>query len=150
MSTIFDQANPRVHEIGNAFPFREWLHVLARPEVFHALTRKPSRDHLLRLCDAYSPFARSRREHAKEQGYVSGADEPLVSELADRMRLLLEGWSPPDLPAEIVEAARALLRADRSSMVLDWDMKPELDPGQTIDDIVVWPPLEPMSTKAPR
>lgn len=141
MSTIFDQTNPRVHEIGNAFPFRGWLHVLARPEVFHALTRQPSREHLLLLCDAYMPFARSRREHVDEQGYISGADEPLACELAERMRSLLEAWSPPDLPMEIVETARALLHADRSSLgVLDWKKGPDLDPGQTVDDTVVWPP----------
>jgi hypothetical protein len=151
MSTILDQANPRVYEIRNAFPFRDWLQVLARSDVFHALSRQPSREHLILLCDAYMPFARSRREHAKEQGYISGADEPLVSELTDRMRSLLEVWTPPDLPKEIVEIARALLLADRSSIgIHDWEKGPDLDPGQTVDDIVVWPPWEPMRPKDPR
>jgi hypothetical protein len=146
MSTILDQANPRINEIGNAFPFAMWLHVLARPEVFHALSRQPSREHLIALCDAYLPFARSRREHAKEQGYISGADEALVSELADRVRSLLEAWRPGELSEEMVDMARALLRADRSFAVLDWQKGPDLDPGQKVDDILVWPPWQPMPT----
>jgi hypothetical protein len=139
MPTIHDLTNPRLAEIGKAFPFRDWLQVLARPEVFQMLTRQPSREQLLLLCDAYMPYARSRREHAKEQGYISHADESVVSELADRMRALLEGWSPHGLTPEIVDTARALLRADGSSTILDLDYRPNLDPGQTLDDILVWP-----------
>jgi hypothetical protein len=118
--------------LDNSFPFRDWLQVLARPTVFASLSRMPSREHLLSLLDAYQPFAQS----------LAG-DERLALELLERMRVLLSGWSPPDLPAEIVDVARALLRADGSCAVLDWDKGPDLGPGETVDNAVVWPPWEP-------
>lgn len=140
MPTIYDKANPRLVEIGNSIPFSHWLLVLASPELFQTLTRQPSREHLLWLCDAYMPYARSRRELAEEQGYASHAtNETLVSELAERMRSLLEAWVPDNLTPEIVDTARALLCASRSFEIQDWSYKPDLDPGQTLDDILVWP-----------
>lgn len=140
MPTICDITNPRIAEIANAMPFRDWLQVLARPHLFQMLTRQPSREHLLMLCDAYLPSARSRRALAKEQGYISDAkDELLTTELAERMRALLENWSPDSLTPEIVDTARALFVADGSYAVVDLDFTPELDPGQTIDDLLIWP-----------
>ncbi len=133
MSTIYDTTNPRLAEIANSFPFRDWMQVLARPHLFQMLTRQPSREHLLMLCDAYLPYARSRRELAKEQGYVSHADEAVMSELAGRMRVLMESWTPHNLTPEIVDTARALLSADMSYMVLAWDFTPELNPDKRID-----------------
>src|SRR4051812_40570215 len=109
MPTIYDSTNPRVAEIGRSNAFREWAQVLARPAVFRTLTRMPSREQLLRLLDEYQPFAHSRLADVGAQGYVSGADEPLVGQLADRMGVLLAQWSPPELGTEIVETARALL-----------------------------------------
>lgn len=139
MPAVYDMTNPRTSELGNAHPFRDWLMVLASPELFRMLTRQPSREHLLFLCDAYMPLARSRRELVKEQGYISSADESVVLERAERMRSLLEGWSPNELTTEIVEAARALLQADRYYTIVDWNCKPTLDPGQTLDDLLIWP-----------
>jgi len=123
----------------NSFPLRGWLDVLARPAVFASLSRMPSREHLLCLLSAYQPFAQS----------LAG-DISLALELLERMRALLSDWSPPDLPAEIVDVARALLRADGTYLVQDWDKinwdeRPDLDPGQTVDQIVVWPPWEPLT-----
>lgn len=148
--TIYDITNPRLAELANAIPFRDWLQVLARPNLFQMLTRQPSREHLLMLCDAYLPYARSRRELAKEQGYVSHAEnELLATELAERMHALLENWSAhsltleavgtASLTPEIVDTARALLVADGSHEVVDLNFVPELDPGQTIDDLLIWP-----------
>ncbi len=140
MPTIYDTTNPRLSEIGNAIPFSHWLLVLASPDLFHMLARQPSREHLLWLCDAYMPYARSRRELAKEQGYVShAADESQVSELAERMRSLLAAWDPNNLTPEIIDTARALLLASQPFEIHDWSYKPDLDPGETLDDILVWP-----------
>ena len=123
--------------IGNSHPLREWLQVLARPAVFGMLARAPSAEHLLDLLEAYRPFAEAR---AKDP-------ETTLTELA-RLREQLRLWVSPDLPAEIVDIARALLRADGCYTVLDWEMVPRLDDGQKVDDLVVWPPWEPMPTKA--
>ncbi len=140
MPTIYDITNPRVAAIPNAMPFRDWLHVLARPHLFQMLTRQPSREHLLMLCDAYLPYARSRRELAKEQGYISDTnDELLATELAERMRTLLEDWSPHNLTPGITDTARALLSADGSYAVVDLDFTPELELGETLDDNLIWP-----------
>ena len=151
MPTIYDLTNPRTAETMNKIPFEVWLQVLARPHLFQMLTRPLSREHLLMLCDAYLPYARSRRELAKKQGYISDAeDEPLVAELAERMRALLAGWSPDSLIPEIVDTARALLIAGGTQKVLDLDFTPELEPGQTLDDILIGPssPWKPL-TKSP-
>src|SRR5262245_15086936 len=85
------------------------------------------------LLNAYQPFAQSLARDGK----------PLALKLMERMRVLLSGWSPPDLPAEVVDVARALIRADGCYAVQDWDKGPNLDPGESIDKIVVWPPWEP-------
>lgn len=104
MPHICGVTNPRTAETINIIPFGDWLHVLACPHLFQMLTRTPSKDHLLMLCDAYLPYARSRRELAKEQGYIPDAkDELLVTELAERMRALLAAWSPDNLTPEIAE-----------------------------------------------
>jgi hypothetical protein len=140
MPHVYDITNPRTAEIINIIPFGDWLQVLARPHLFQMLTRPPSLEHLLMLCDAYLPYARSRRELAKEQGYVSHAkDEPLVTELAERMRSLLESWSPDSLTPEMVDTARALLVASGACEVVDLDFTPELKPGQTLDDMLIGP-----------
>lgn len=144
MTTIYDEANPRVWDIANSLPFRGWLKVLARPHVYQRLTRQPSREYLLVLCDAHMPYARSRRELVKEQGYSPGFDEALMLESAERMRELLEGWEPHELTPAIVDTARAMLVAYRGSEPLDWDCTPELGRGQTLDDLVVWPSDERM------
>lgn len=128
-------------DIGNSHPFREWLQVLARPAVFRSLARLPSRAHLLDLLDAYEPFARSR---VNDGGPFTKDGGSLALELANQMRVHLSAWSPPGLPAEIVATARALLGADGCYAVLDWEKGPDLDPGQTIDDIVIWPPWKPV------
>jgi hypothetical protein len=140
MPTIYDVTNPRIAETVNTIPFGDWLQVLARPHLFQMLTRTPSQEHLLMLCDAYLPYARSRRELAKEQGYISSSkDELLFTELAERMRTLLAGWSPDSLTPEIVDTARALLVASGAYEVVDLDFTPELKPGETLDDILIGP-----------
>lgn len=151
MSTIYDITNPRIAETINIIPFGDWLQVLARPHLFQMLTRPISREHLLMLCDAYLPYARSRRELAKEQGYISDVDDELLfTELAERMRALLADWSPDGLTPEIVDTARALLVVHGPSKVLDLDFTPELKPGETLDDVLIGPssPWKPQ-TKGP-
>ncbi|MFS8064825.1 MAG: hypothetical protein ACMG6S_00510 [Byssovorax sp.] len=151
MSTIYDITNPRTAETMNKIPFEVWLQVLARPHVFQMLTRPVSREHLLMLCDAYLPYARSRRELVKEQGYISHVDDELLfTELAERMRALLAAWSPDRLSPEIVDTARALLVASGGYEVVDLDFTPELKPGQTLDDMLIGPSsLWRPQTKAP-
>lgn len=120
-------------DVGNSHAFREWLQVLARPSVFRVLVRLPTRAHLLALLDAYRPFAASHMVPAERQALA----------LTERMREHLSEWSPPELTEEIVTTARALLTADGCYKELDWEKGPDLDPGETIEDIVTWPSNEP-------
>lgn len=92
----------------------------SRGRQYFARLRSPSSAHLLHLLDAYMPYAQSRARDV----------EPRTLALAERMRGYLSGWSPPDLPVEIVETARALLDADGFYHVVDWEKGPDLDPGQ--------------------
>lgn len=116
--------------------FTGWLQVLARPVLFRTLTRSPGPAHIVSLLDAYFPFARGRQESAELRGDTSGAK---VVDLMGQMRLLLESWSPPALPTDMVETARALLVADGSYAAFDWDKVPALSEGMTIDQVLVWP-----------
>lgn len=123
--------------VSNSHPFREWLQILARPLVYRMLSRTPTSEHLLNLLDAYRPFAETSAKDA----------EATLLELS-RLRKQLQAWASPDLPVEIVDTARRLLRADGFYAILDWEMVPRLDPGQTMDDLVIWPPWEPTRPKA--
>lgn len=115
--------------------FTGWLQVLARPEVFRTLNRSPSSAHLVRLLDDYLPFVKERQTSAELRGDTSGAH---VVGLMNRMRLLLESWSPPALPTDMVKAARELLVADGSYATFDWDKMPDLSEGMTIEQVLVW------------
>lgn len=119
--------------------FTGWLQVLARPETFRMLTRSPSPSHVVSLLDNYLPFATARQPSAALREDMGGAQ---VVDLMSRMRLLLESWSPPALPVEMIEAARALLVADGSYAAFDWDKGPDLPAGMSIEQILVWPPDE--------
>jgi hypothetical protein len=117
--------------------FTGWLQVLARPETFKMLTRWPPPSHLLRLLDDYLPFARERQASAATRGDMSGAR---AVDLMSQVRSLLESWSPPALPVELTEAARALLVADGSYAAFDWHQAPDLPEGGSIEQALVWPP----------
>ncbi|MEP7122180.1 MAG: hypothetical protein ABJE95_14770 [Byssovorax sp.] len=123
--------------ISNSHPLREWLQILARPVVYRMLTRTPTSEHLLKLLEAYRPFAETRARDAE-------ATRLELSRLTEQLR----DWASPDLPVEIVDTARRLLRADGLYAILDWEMVPRLDPGQAMDDLVIWPPWEPTRPKA--
>jgi hypothetical protein len=101
---------------------------------------------LLSLLDAYEPFARSR---LTDGGPFTADGGSLALELTNQMRVHLSAWSPPSLPAEIVTTARALLEADGCYAVIDWEKGPNLEPGERMEDSLVWPPDEPVPATEP-
>lgn len=115
-------------ELNKSHPFREWLQVLSRPAVFHALSRLPTRAHLLTLLDAYRSY-----------GQFRAPETPVILPALARMEEHLSVWSPPDLPAEIVEAARALIVADGFYAEFKWDKGPTLEHGRPLESLLVWP-----------
>lgn len=114
-------------ELKSSEPFRWWLQVLARPAVFHALSRLPSRAHLPALLDAYRVYAQLRATEA-----------PAILPALARMEECMSAWSPPDLPAEIVESARALLLTDGFFAEFNWEKGPDLEPAH-LEALLVWP-----------
>ena len=79
--------------------------------------------------------------YARHDGRYSRADfEPVPYEqreaLALKLRALVEVWTPPAMPSEIMEAARELLHAEgRSGPPEGWDALPE----DMNEEEMLWP-----------
>jgi hypothetical protein len=118
-----------------------WLGVLARPQDYRALQRPVDaavKALLLCLLDVWIAYV------DRGDWYVSRDPEGDRSALARKLRALLDAWTPPDLPAEITEAARALLDAEgekkwRLETGRSWDDTSFGDPDRTIDSCLLWP-----------
>ncbi|WP_438039655.1 hypothetical protein [Sorangium sp. So ce128] len=124
-----------------------WVHALAVPRLFLGMSRMPPREHLLRIVDWYLAYVRRGKRH------VSPEFSPVPYEerepLAMRLRALIEAWSPPGLPAEITEVARALLHAE--GMLAPpggWDNSPE--PEMPPEEFLYWPEGVPALLKSKR
>lgn len=114
----------------------QWLICLAAPRVFLRMKRMPPREHLLRMVDVYLAYVRrGQRKLAPEFDPVPYEQrEPLALELRAR----LETWSPPGLPPEISEAARAVLHADgQRAPAGGWDEAD--DPAWQPEEELLWP-----------
>jgi hypothetical protein len=119
----------------------EWLHVLARPDKYRALTRPVDaavKAVLLTLLDVWIAYV------DRGDWYFDGPPEEDRAALARRLRALLEAWTPPELPVEINEAARAVLDAEgvkkwRLEKGVTWDDFPADDPTRTVDSYLLWP-----------
>jgi len=132
-------------EIAATFHFGLWLQVLARPQMFHALTRVPSTAFLVKLLDEALPYARKGMS-----GHGTGAyPEAQRVEMMGQMRTILESWSPLTLPDEVVQAARALLVVVGPWSSYDWDEAPELNEGKTLEQLLRWPPDDLAAFKEP-
>jgi hypothetical protein len=101
----------------------------------------------LRLIDIYIAYVRH------DGRYVGPDFEPVPYEnrepLALKLRELLKAWTPPELQAEITEAARTLLHAEgRSPPPGGWDNAP--DPDMRPEEYLLWPEGVPalMSSKS--
>jgi hypothetical protein len=143
-----DSDNPRVGEIADACQFHDWLVVLACPRIFHQMTRKPTREHMLSVYARYLPYARSKRALVDRQGYfVFRGDENLREKLAGRLGGLFEAWTPSELPPEITETARALLDAEGIEPAEgSWD-KVQVDPNYPPEECLLWPEGIPLLLK---
>jgi hypothetical protein len=119
-----------------------WLEVLARPHEYRALQRPvdvAAKAVLLTLLDVWIAYA------DRGDWYLcpvpSENDRPA---LARKLRELLDAWTPPDLPVEITEAARAVLDAEgdkplRLEEGRTWDDASFLDTDRTVDSYLLWP-----------
>ena len=114
----------------------QWMQVLAAPKVWAVMSRTPPREHLLRMVDTYLAYVR-RGERNIDPDFVLVPYEQREP-AALRLRALLETWSPPGLPVEIMAAARAVLYSDGMKgppcgwdNLYDADLRPE--------EYLLWP-----------
>ena len=114
----------------------QWLQTLAAPKVFGGMNRMPPREHLLRMVDTYLAYVR-RGERNVDPDFVLVPYEQREP-AALRLRALVETWSPPGLPVEIMEAARAVLYADGMKGPPDgWDNV--YDASLRPEEYLLWP-----------
>ncbi len=114
----------------------QWIQILAVPRIFLSMKRIVPRDHLLSMIDIFIAYAQSGERYGRAQF------EPVPYEnrepLARKLRALVEQWSPPGLPFEISDTARALLNADGMlSPPGGWDNMP--DPDMSPELYLLWP-----------
>jgi hypothetical protein len=126
---------PVLDDFGDVVNTITWLQVFAIPHIFCSMNRMPPREHLERLVDIYIKYVRH------DGRYMSPEFEPVPYErrepVALKLRELLEAWTPPDLPAEITEAARALLYAEGMNPAGGWDSLS--DPDFRPEEHLLWP-----------
>lgn len=124
-----------------------WLFVLAAPHLFRSMSRVPPREHLLKMVDIFVERAK-RGDHEEVPDF-----EPVPYEqrepLARKLRALIEVWTPPDLSAEIIETARALLHADgKNAPGGGWDAA-TIDGADSCEEILLWPEGVPAILRQP-
>jgi hypothetical protein len=113
-----------------------WLLVLAAPRVYRAIERPVDKAVLLHLLDIWIAYADRGDYYVND--YVPDPDRPA---LARKLRALIDAWTPPELPAAIVETARDLLRAegDREppNQAATWDDY-TFEPGEPVASALAW------------
>lgn len=123
-----------------------WLEMFAAPHLFQGMRRIPPHEHLLRIMDTYLAYVRH------DGRYMQPQFEPVPYErrelLAQKLRALLESWTPPTIPENIVDTARALLYAEGLDPREGWDhLSP---PGFKPEEHLLWPEGVPALLKETR
>jgi hypothetical protein len=122
-----------------------WLEVLAAPHVYRALQRPVEPGYLTRLLDLWIAYVDRGDTYMGTLPAEFARPDPKRPALARKLRALLQVWVPPDLPAEITKAARALLAAEgfkkpNVGRGTSWDdFAFSLDEGQSLESILIWP-----------
>ena len=112
--------------------------MLAAPHLYRTIRRTVEPAHVTRLMDVWVAYA----EHGDRYfSTLVPVPEPQRRLFARELRALVAAWTPPDLPAEITEAARALLRAEGVEPPQgDWDSFAfDLEEDEPVEDALIWP-----------
>ena len=128
--------------------FSIWIAVLAAPHVYRTIQREVDPAHLTRFMDIWVAYC-ERGDHYQTAKITSSACERRVT-LARQLRALLAAWTPPELPIEITETARALLDAEglKPPGGRGWDETNFELEGDSVESILIWP--EGISVHLPR
>ncbi len=123
---------PEMIEAG--WNFHYWLAVLCSPAILRSMRRTPIPEHIVRVLDAYLPYASGKQSPFSTVGVH--ADPQQREMLMRKLRGIIARWRPPEIPEELVETARALMRAEGVEVPLEgftWD--PKVAP----EDCLLWP-----------
>jgi hypothetical protein len=114
-----------------------WLDVLAAPRRYRMLTRPADPDVLLKLLDIW--IARAERSDPEGERLFGHRFD---AESARALRAPVAAWKSHDLPAEVTEAARGLLRSmgkETAPGGVAWDDYTFEDrDGRTLDSYLIW------------
>jgi hypothetical protein len=125
-------------DVVDVLHFIDWLSVFASPKIYEAMGRRPTREHILGLLDTYVAYAQSDRYYLSSPARTP-PNFKRRAELAMRLRELFASWSPPDVPAEIVQTTRGLLLSEGASEPeVGWDNF-KADPDFPPEQVLRWP-----------
>ena len=116
-----------------------WLAVVAAPHNYRALERPVEPAVLLQLLDIWTAYV----DRGDYYIYAKPPHEGRPA-LVRKLRALIEAWTPPELPEEITEAARALLVAEGCLTGRhhleggNWDSLTFADDTRTVDSYLIW------------
>jgi len=120
--------------------FSLWLGVLAAPHLYRTIKRQVDPRHLTSLMDIWVAYV-ERGDCYWDRSKSTLKRLAQRAPLARKLRALIAAWTPPGLPAEITETARALLDAEGLSPPngRGWD-ELEFDfEGDPMEDMLPWP-----------
>jgi hypothetical protein len=114
-----------------------WVEELAAPRRYRILQRQADPEVILKLLDVW--IARADRADPLSEKLFG---HPFDAGAARVLRASVTAWKSPDLPAEVTEAARALLRSMGEKTApggVAWDDYTFEDrDGRTLDSYLVW------------
>jgi hypothetical protein len=136
---------PEGGSIADVFYFREWLAVLSSPRILQAMRRKPTKEHLLRMLDAFLPYTRTTRQRARLDSWEPDPQKREARAL--ELRAAIERWDSPEISREIIQAARALSREDGDDCTDEtWDAH-EVPLEFPPEDYLLWPEGVPLQLR---
>jgi hypothetical protein len=131
---------PYNDQIRDAIYCSNWLWALAAPRIWSTLPRLPTKDLLVKVVEAYLPYAHGPRYKIHADPRKPPPDPAIRGPLADRLHALLLAWEPPKLTKEIRTAARALLLVEGSLEPKEgWDNHLPRSMSTLVEHGLIWP-----------
>ena len=114
-----------------------WVMVLASPPRYRTLRRPVDLGHLLRLVDVLISYADRDGRYLRPE--IADPPYALRGSLSRAVRERIADWVSPELPPELTNAARELLRAEGfRAPEGGWDELSIAGP-EPLEDLLLWP-----------
>ena len=119
--------------------FSIWIAVLASPHLYRTVTREVDPAYLTPFLDIWIAYSERGDHHQSKKLTPTACERRVV--LARKLRDLVAVWTPPELPAEITETARAPLDVEglKPPGGRGWDETDFELEGTPVEDILIWP-----------